>query len=51
MVAELAKSLREMAEWLELDGIVSGERGDLVSALGAVINRNAGARPVSMVPR
>ncbi|HEX6402062.1 MAG TPA: crosslink repair DNA glycosylase YcaQ family protein [Pseudonocardiaceae bacterium] len=51
VVAELAKALREMAEWLELDGIAPGERGDLVSALGVVISRNAGARPVSMVPR
>jgi uncharacterized protein YcaQ len=35
VVAELAAALREMAEWLELDGIVVGQRGDLVAALGA----------------
>jgi uncharacterized protein YcaQ len=51
LVAELAKALREMAEWLELDGIAPGERGDLVSALSGVISRNAGARSVSTVPR
>lgn len=38
-------------QWLELDGITPGECGDLVSALGVVTSRNAGARPVSMVPR
>jgi uncharacterized protein YcaQ len=51
VVAELAKALREMAEWLELDGIAPGECGDLASALGVVISRTAGAQPVSMVPR
>jgi uncharacterized protein YcaQ len=51
VVAELAMALREMAEWLELDGIAPGERGDLMAALGVVISRSAGARPVSMVPR
>jgi uncharacterized protein YcaQ len=51
VVAELAKALREMAEWLGADGIAPGERGDLASALGLVISRNAGVRPVSMVPR
>lgn len=51
VVVELAMALREMAEWLELDGIAPGERGDLVPALGVVLSRNVGARPVSMVPR
>src|SRR6185437_14362622 len=36
VVAELAMALREMAEWLELDGIAPGERGDLMAALGVV---------------
>ncbi|MGH3694469.1 MAG: winged helix-turn-helix domain-containing protein [Pseudonocardiaceae bacterium] len=39
VVAELARALREMAEWLQLDRIVPGERGDLVSALAAVTGR------------
>jgi uncharacterized protein len=36
VVAELAATLREMAEWLELDKIVVGQRGDLAAALDAV---------------
>ncbi|MFI6866339.1 winged helix-turn-helix domain-containing protein [Nocardia sp. NPDC050406] len=35
VAAELAKSLRDMAEWLELDTIEVGERGDLAPALAA----------------
>jgi uncharacterized protein len=35
VVIELARALREMAQWLELDGITVGQRGDLVAALGA----------------
>jgi uncharacterized protein YcaQ len=31
--AELAAELRHMAEWLDLDGVVVGERGDLAGAL------------------
>jgi hypothetical protein len=31
--AELAAELRDMAEWLDLDGVVVGERGDLAGAL------------------
>ncbi|HET9255126.1 MAG TPA: crosslink repair DNA glycosylase YcaQ family protein [Pseudonocardiaceae bacterium] len=42
VVAELARVLREMADWLELEGIGVGERGDLVAALGAVTG--AGSR-------
>jgi uncharacterized protein len=33
VVAELASALREMAEWLELDGVTVGERGDLAAPL------------------
>jgi uncharacterized protein len=33
VVAELARSLRELADWLELDVVEIGERGDLVGAL------------------
>lgn len=51
VVAELAGALREMADWLELDGIAPGERGDLVAALGAVTGRSAGSTLVRMVPR
>jgi uncharacterized protein YcaQ len=51
VVAELARALREMADWLELDGIAPGERGDLVAPLGAVIGRSAGSTRVRMVPR
>jgi uncharacterized protein YcaQ len=51
VVAELARALREMADWLELDGIAPGERGDLVAALGAVTGRSAGSMRIRMVPR
>jgi uncharacterized protein len=51
VVAELARSLREMADWLELDTIAPGERGDLVSALRTVAGRGTGSGPVRMVPR
>jgi uncharacterized protein len=43
VVAELASALREMAEWLELDGIVMGQRGDLAAALGAATMPGGGA--------
>ncbi|MTD54112.1 winged helix-turn-helix domain-containing protein [Amycolatopsis pithecellobii] len=33
VAAELARELRVMAEWLSLDGVVAGERGDLAAAL------------------
>jgi uncharacterized protein YcaQ len=33
VAVELAAELREMADWLELDGVVVGERGDLASRL------------------
>jgi hypothetical protein len=51
VVSELATALREVAEWLELDGIATGSRGDLVSALGAATRSGAGGQPVRMVPR
>ncbi|HEY6425227.1 MAG TPA: crosslink repair DNA glycosylase YcaQ family protein [Pseudonocardiaceae bacterium] len=44
MIAELAAALREMAGWLELDGIAVGERGDLVAALGAATRGPTRAR-------
>ncbi|MFI9384835.1 winged helix-turn-helix domain-containing protein [Kutzneria sp. NPDC052558] len=34
---ELAEELRLMADWLGLDGVVAGERGDLASRLGALV--------------
>ncbi|WP_306362365.1 winged helix-turn-helix domain-containing protein [Nocardia sp. CC227C] len=37
VAAELAKTLREMADWLELDTIEVGERGDLSPALAAAV--------------
>jgi uncharacterized protein YcaQ len=33
VIAELSRALRELAEWLELDSISVGERGDLAAAL------------------
>jgi hypothetical protein len=48
VVAELAGALREMAAWLELDGIETGQRGDLVAALGAATRRAAGSGSVRM---
>jgi uncharacterized protein len=37
VVAGLGGALREMAGWLELDGIAVGERGDLAAALRAAV--------------
>jgi uncharacterized protein len=51
VVAELARALREMAGWLELEGIVMGQRGDLVAALGAATKRGTSPTPVRMVQR
>jgi uncharacterized protein YcaQ len=48
VVTELAGALKEMAQWLELDGIAAGQRGDLVAALGSATRRRV---PVRMVPR
>ncbi|MBB5915854.1 hypothetical protein BJY24_004766 [Nocardia transvalensis] len=36
VVTELARSLREMADWLELDTVEVGERGDLADSLRAL---------------
>jgi uncharacterized protein len=36
VAAELAQELGVMAEWLELDGVAVGERGDLAAPLAAV---------------
>jgi hypothetical protein len=33
----LAVQLRRTAEWLELDDVVVGERGDLAAALGRAV--------------
>ncbi|MGQ0772820.1 MAG: winged helix-turn-helix domain-containing protein [Pseudonocardiales bacterium] len=44
VVFELAGALREMAEWLELDGIVVGDRGDLSAALGAAVGSRGSTR-------
>jgi uncharacterized protein YcaQ len=35
VAAELAVELRSMAQWLGLEGVVTGERGDLAAALRA----------------
>ncbi len=51
VVAELARALRDIAGWLELDEISVGQRGDLVAALGAATRRGTGSWPVRMVPR
>jgi len=37
VAAELAGALHEMADWLELDGVVPGERGDLMAELAAAL--------------
>ncbi|GGS38914.1 MULTISPECIES: winged helix-turn-helix domain-containing protein [Actinokineospora] len=37
VAAELAGELREMADWLELDAVAVGERGDLVAPLAACL--------------
>jgi uncharacterized protein len=34
VAAELSAELRRMADWLELDAVVAGERGDLAARLG-----------------
>ncbi|MGH3837452.1 MAG: winged helix-turn-helix domain-containing protein [Pseudonocardiaceae bacterium] len=49
VAAELAGALREMAQWLELDGIAMGTRGDLVAALGTATRPGSGS--VRRVPR
>ncbi|MGH3856887.1 MAG: winged helix-turn-helix domain-containing protein [Pseudonocardiaceae bacterium] len=51
LVAELARALREMAGWLELEGIAMGQRGDLVATLGAATGCGAGPTLVRKVPR
>jgi uncharacterized protein len=51
VVAELARALREIAGWLELDGISMGQRGDLVAALDLATRRGTGSGPVRTVPR
>lgn len=51
VATELARALRQMAEWLELDGIALGDHGDLVPALDAVTRRDTDFRPEPMVPR
>ncbi|MGH3833981.1 MAG: hypothetical protein ACRDRS_26675, partial [Pseudonocardiaceae bacterium] len=51
VVAELARALREMAGWLELEGIAIGQRGDLVAALGAATRCGADPVPVRREPR
>jgi len=51
VAAELARALREIAEWLELEGIAPGQRGDLVAELGVLTSRSAGSKAVSVVPR
>jgi uncharacterized protein len=37
VAAELAAELREMAQWLELDGVLVGERGNLAPPLAAAL--------------
>lgn len=44
VVAELAAELRLMAQWLGLDGVLVGERGDLAAPLARVCNN--GVRPL-----
>jgi uncharacterized protein YcaQ len=46
VVAELARALREMAQWLELDGITIGQRGDLAASLGTVVRPAGTVRKV-----
>ncbi|MGH4009237.1 MAG: winged helix-turn-helix domain-containing protein, partial [Pseudonocardiaceae bacterium] len=50
VAAELAGALREMAQWLGLDSIAIGTRGDLVEALERVEKRS-GSGSVRRVPR
>jgi uncharacterized protein len=49
LVVELSSALGEMAQWLELDGIAMGQRGDLIADLGAAIR--PGVSTVQKVPR
>ncbi len=51
VVAELLRALREMAQWLELDGIMMGSRGDLVAALAGAAANRPGSGSVNRVPR
>src|SRR5262249_30744638 len=39
VVAELAPELRLMADWLELDRVLVGDRGDLAPALARAVGR------------
>ena len=41
VAAELAAELRTMAEWLELDDVVVGERGNLAGALAGLTRRES----------
>lgn len=43
VAAELARALREMADWLELDTVEVGERGDLAAALGRELDSRLSA--------
>ena len=45
VAAELAGALREMADWLELDGVVVGERGDLDAAELRLLTASDRRRP------
>jgi uncharacterized protein YcaQ len=44
IAAELVEELRALQRWLGLDGLLFGDRGDLVHALRAAV-RHTGARP------
>lgn len=43
VAAELAAELRLMADWLELDDVVLGERGDLIAPLALALSGESGA--------
>ncbi len=45
VAAELATALRDMAGWLELEGVAVGERGDLAAPLADALNRQGAAGP------
>lgn len=50
VVAELAGAVRELAGWLELDGIAVGDRGDLIAALWAAVSLRRSTPRIKPVP-
>jgi uncharacterized protein YcaQ len=49
VTAELAEELQTMAEWLGLEGVVVGERGDLAVPLAAATRQRRSAASLPAV--